>query len=363
MDGASNADAYLIAFNAALFALCMVPLALVVGLIRQIISARRVPPDFSLQKLEAIELDRSILLYEKASNCLKEIEQRGYDATSSLWARYRVRVDNARRYGGERKDLEAYARHLRATIFRLRRLPIERFKTWVHIVSARSAFGRSLAAYLLITAALTAILYVEEVGWTEEIRSSLDALLLWQPADERALCANWVAAVFGLVSAPVFYFTRRAKLHSAHRHETRNFREFAATDPDRLIAQRLDDRAGQEAGDEELFEPEPKREWFDQESAQQQSAEQPAPFEAAGDDRWHIVLGVSPWATIEEVKQAYKAQIKRNHPDRVHGMSSLFSELAEAETKRLNAAYEEALMSLRPLDYVLNGGSSSQMRH
>ena len=35
--------------------------------------------------------------------------------------------------------------------------------------------------------------------------------------------------------------------------------------------------------------------------------------------------------------------IKQNHPDRVHGMSPAFRELAEAETKRINVAYQEAL--------------------
>ena len=62
---------------------------------------------------------------------------------------------------------------------------------------------------------------------------------------------------------------------------------------------------------------------------------------------WFSVLEVSPSATIEEIKEAYKAKIKQNHPDRVHGMAPTFRELAEVETKKLNAAYEEALISFR----------------
>jgi DnaJ-domain-containing protein 1 len=52
---------------------------------------------------------------------------------------------------------------------------------------------------------------------------------------------------------------------------------------------------------------------------------------------------------MEEVKEAYKALIKQNHPDRVHGMSAAFKTLAESETKRINAAYRQALVSANSL--------------
>ena len=56
------------------------------------------------------------------------------------------------------------------------------------------------------------------------------------------------------------------------------------------------------------------------------------------------LLGVSAQATINEVKHAYKLLIKQNHPDRVQDMSPAFRALAEAETKRINAAYRQALL-------------------
>ena len=40
-------------------------------------------------------------------------------------------------------------------------------------------------------------------------------------------------------------------------------------------------------------------------------------------------------------------KVKQSHPDRVREMSPLLQQLAEAETKKLNAAYQEALLSLQ----------------
>jgi hypothetical protein len=357
MFGAVASDTFLIALvNAALFALWAVPPALIIGYTRQTIAARRLRPDFSLQNLEAIELDRAILLYDKASSCLKEIERLGDDANASLWTRYRLRAQIKQQYGNERKDLETYTRHLRATIFRLRRLPIERIRCWVHTLSAHFAFGRSLTAYVVIMALLVAIFQFEHLTWVDEVRANLDTLLLWKPLDESVLYANWIAAVTGAAATPLLYFGRRAKLLSDHRQQIRNLKEFATTDPDQLIDQRQENRAEQEADQKsDQASAEPK--------AHEESAEQPAAFEAPIDNSWHVVLGVSRWATAEEVRQAYKAQIKQIHPDRVHGMSSIFRDLAEAETKRLNIAYEEALMSVRPFEFELNGGGSSHTRH
>lgn len=359
MFGTLVSDPYAVAFNAMLLGLWAVSPVLIIGLARQMISARRVRAEFSLRNLETIELDRAILLYEKASSCLKEIARRGDDTDASLWARYRLRAQAKRQYGSERKDLEAYAQHLRMTIIRLRQLPIERLRSFIHIRSARFAFGLSLALYAVIMAVLVAIFYFDDLTWAEEIKAYVDALLLWTPLDERLLYANWIAAVLAVVAVPVFYLVRRARLRIDHRQETRNLRQFAATDPDHLIPQRQEPRPEAEPATEEVS----KQESAKQESAKQESAKEPASFEPASDDHWYLVLGVSPWATADEIKEAYKAQIKQSHPDRVHGMSSIFRELAEAETKRLNAAYEEGLMSLRPLDYVLNGGSSSHTRH
>jgi hypothetical protein len=354
MLGPDVSATYLIGFNALLFALCAALPAFIIGLVRQTILVRRLGSGFALSKLEALELDRALVMYGKVFDCLKEIEERGHDAAASLWARYRLRAEIERQYGGERKDLDAYGRHLRAAMVRLRGLPIKRFRSWAHVVSARFAFGSSLAAYGTVMMTLVAMLYLEQSEWAKEIGSNLEGLLIWSPLDERLLYANWISATFALAGAPVFYFARRARLHAVHRQEIRDLKQFAATDPDRLIGQRkADETSAEQKGHQNSS-------WGADYNPQRESADRH--FEAAK-DHWHVVLGVSPSATTDEIRQAYRAQIKQSHPDRVHGMSSIFRELAEAETKRLNSAYEEALMSLRPFEDGFSGGSSSYTRH
>ena len=66
------------------------------------------------------------------------------------------------------------------------------------------------------------------------------------------------------------------------------------------------------------------------------------------EEDWIRILGVSETATIQEVKEAYKTLIKQNHPDRVQGMSQAFKRLAEVETKKINAAYRQALSAATP---------------
>ena len=96
--------------------------------------------------------------------------------------------------------------------------------------------------------------------------------------------------------------------------------------------------------------------------------EEVAPDQGAADEtssetdtagNWSAVLGVPPAAAIDDIKQAYKVLIKQNHPDRVHGMSPAFRELAEAETKRINVAYQEALACAPQLEpeYHAAGGA------
>jgi DnaJ-domain-containing protein 1 len=60
---------------------------------------------------------------------------------------------------------------------------------------------------------------------------------------------------------------------------------------------------------------------------------------------WHEVLGVSPDATAEDIRQAYSLQMSKYHPDKVAELGPEIQRVAQQMTQRLHVAYEQALKS------------------
>jgi len=58
------------------------------------------------------------------------------------------------------------------------------------------------------------------------------------------------------------------------------------------------------------------------------------------------VLGVDPDATDEEIRQAYKEQMKLNHPDKVAHLSPAIREVAAKQTVEIQLAYD-AIRAMR----------------
>jgi hypothetical protein len=309
--------------GATLFALLAVLAILFVSYVHYSVGARRCRPDFSLSNLEAIELQRAVLLYGKVAKRRQVIDREREQVGPGRRARYRSRAKFRKKFGKELAELDSYARDLRSTIIRLRRRPIRRCKSWIHVAGAKFALGGPLSCYsLVLTALIASCYYPEPPLWSLGVSLSFDTFVPWQGLEGRLLIAKWMAVSFVPVAVPVFYLVRRVELCRQHGAEIRQYREFAAADPDSLIHRH--------EGEEDAAEEAP-----------------PTVPEMVEERHWFDVLGVSPSATIEDVKQVYKVLVKQNHPDRVHSMSPAFRELAEAETKKLNAAYAEALMYLQ----------------
>lgn len=305
--------------NAGLLALWAVLPGLVFGYTRQWLAARRIRPQFSLRRSEAIELDRALLLYEKVCYRLKKINDQDEGANSCWRGLFGRRIEPPQHAIDELEDLEAHAHHLQWTIIRLKRRPLQRLRSWLHILSWRFTLGGALAAHVVCLALLMVAVHT---SWADELTAGVTNPLVWYPFDERLFYANAVAAVYAAIAAPVLFLVRRVSLRREYSLELCALKEFAAADPRQVIDQLKADGADQDPS-------------------------QPVVSSDGGQDNsWFAVLGLSHSATIEEVKEAYKTLIKQNHPDRVHGMSRAFRQLAEAETKKLNAAYQHALFSL-----------------
>jgi hypothetical protein len=308
--------------NAILFASWAILPAVCIACLRQIFAARRATSNFALHTLESIELSRATLLYEKAFIRLEEINRLIFDNTGSLRTQCHRREDLRRRYRKELEDVTAYASHLRATIVRIRSQPLQRFRARAHALGLRFAFIYALAIYGAMLSLLLGLIWFSGMpGRAELLTIKFETLLIGRAVREPLLYANAVASGIVILVIPLLYLTRRVGLRIGERAQIRLLKEFATPDPVWLFHS--------------------QRGRTTEESAPEQKTQQ------VPDTGWTLVLGVPRSATIDEIKDAYKLKVKQNHPDRVHGMADIFKSVAEAETKKLNAAYEEAMVSVR----------------
>ena len=303
LESGSGEEFSLALVNAALLALWPVLPGLLLGYARQWLAARHIRPEFSLRKSETAEFNRALQLYARVCWRLETISAPSASPNGFLSAVFHRRAEAAKNHADEIEDLEAYAHHLRETIVRLKRRPLQRLRSRVHLISSKFALGRAVAAYAAGFALLLVMFHVsEQQAWPDELVTGVRGLLTWYPVDERLFYANAGAAGFAAVTAPLFYFVRWVRLRRAYGLEFCTFKEFAETDPGRVIEQMQID------------------------PADHGPSEQAEPSEGCGDASWFATLGLSSSATIEQVKEAYKRLIKENHPDRVHGMSPAFRE-------------------------------------
>ena len=62
---------------------------------------------------------------------------------------------------------------------------------------------------------------------------------------------------------------------------------------------------------------------------------------------WASVLEVAPNADADEIREAYRRLIGQYHPDKVASLGRELQELAEAKSKAITIAYQDALAERR----------------
>jgi hypothetical protein len=298
--------------------------ALLLAYTFQSLAARRVRAEFWLRKSEAVELDRALLLYKNVTGQLKAIDQSARQPSRSWRAIFALQASTDPLDADQRDELESYARRLRATIAQLRRLPLERLRGFVRVMSLRFALGCAVVVHVTGSALFFLMFRPSEHAASvhELTRTTGDALiaLVWYPLDQSLFQGNAVGACFAALSVPLLYVLRWTRLHQEFGLEFCVLNELAATGPDQSIDQ---------PGADPIAELSDVFDWAEHKA-----------------DEWFTILGVAPSATRDQVREAYKMRIKQSHPDRVQDMSPAIRKFAEAETKKLNAAYQQALTSV-----------------
>ena len=293
---------------------------LLIAYVRQSLMIRRIWPEFVLRKSEASELGRALALYQDVCGRLAEIEAQGRRTRGILHLVFALQPGVE--IGDEEcEDLKAHARHLRATIAKLRSLPFRRLRARIADLSLHAAVGAALTIHIATFVILVLTLYVADVrAAAHDLAGAGRSTLVWYPFDASYFLANGAGAALGMLLAPAFYLLRRVGLAREYAMEFAVLKALAET-PAETVA-----------------DPGP--------AGRMNDADISLKTEPDAEESCFAVLGVEPPTTIEQVRAAYRKRIKQSHPDRLHDVSPSIKTFAEDETKRLNAAFQEALERL-----------------
>ena len=294
---------------------------LLIAYVRQSLTIRRIRPEFVLRKSEASELDRALALYQDVCGRLAEIEAQSRRTGGILQLVFALQAGVEQIGDEECEDLKAHARHLRATIAKLRSLPFRRLRARIADLSLHAAVGAALTIHIATFVILVLTLCIADVrAAAHDLTGAGRGTLVWYPFDASYFLANGAGAALGMLLAPAFYLLRRGGLAREYAMEFTVLKALAETPAETVadpgLAGRMND------------------------------ADISLKTEPGAEESCFAVLGVEQPATIEQVRAAYRTRIKQSHPDRLHDVSPSIKTFAEDETKRLNAAFQEALERL-----------------
>ena len=137
---------------------------LLIAYVRQSLMIRRIRPEFVLRKSEASELDRALALYQDVCGRLAEIEAQGRRTRGILHLVFALQPGVEQIGDEESEDLKAHARHLRATIAKLRSLPFRRLRgARIADLSLHAAVGAAFTIHVTTFIVLVLALCIADV--------------------------------------------------------------------------------------------------------------------------------------------------------------------------------------------------------
>ena len=205
---------------------------------------------------------------------------------------------------------------------------LKRAHRWRFWKSGTAACGASLCVY----AVTLGILFLLHPSWVENTSAFVFkySWLSWPNNAHAKYGANLVAFI---IAAPVALLVWMIRLN-----------QIEISLPDEAAFRSLwymDDE--DEGVDEPHSDDEPSMLDGEKIEADEQTETPTVEDQAEEAPAWYSVLGVSANSSVDEINSAYRAQIKQYHPDKVAGMGPKIREVAEEQTRLLNAAREEGL--------------------
>jgi len=219
-----------------------------------------------------------------------------------------------------------------------------RFETWESWYDGwirKRAYLEAVLGSLVLAGVVVGIVYGLAALWPQAIRSVQSLLWVRPPGDY--LLTPWIAGtLFVYLFLPYARKTGRTELRAKCRTgHWQDWHELAAkwnlaTDVDLYFTPYGHFSPGRDRADDRARD---RSDYDDEDDGDHQSG---ASNGSADTERWFEVLGVGANASVAEIKAAYRKAIAAYHSDKYASAGQKIRDLAEAESKRINAAYEEA---------------------
>jgi len=321
----------------ALLLLFALPLLVLLGYFFGGPSVIPVPPKPASEKDNIEELNLKKAKASKDLSYEDRIDQghdEGFTLTSaSAGTRFDRRSPRARQLNGQLDKLHNERTDLEIKIVQFsvsRRDAIDQFKneltTWSLKASLRRsanvAFGATVCASIVLLAARQA--QVPILPFVDDLLTRLNFPL--------NLILPFKAAAMGYLAAMITYPVSKAVLQKRVWLAAKHYQQ---SQPTNELPLDFEPTITAFAGD-------PKEDFEDVRDEDEEFEKYIVEEQPIENEKWYQVLKVDPDATIKEIKSAYHLQLKQNHPDNVATLGITIIEAAEKQTKRINAAYEEA---------------------